>query len=67
VLVVPGPESTGPWEEDPVHAASATSIPAVSREIVARIDLISPAPYAVRLICGGLSSTSAMAPAVIKA
>jgi hypothetical protein len=29
-----------------VHVASATSIPAVSREVVARIDFISSAPYA---------------------
>ena len=62
VAVVPEPEPTGPWEEDPVHAASATSIPAVSRDVVARIDLIRSAPYAVHLPCGGLASTSAMGP-----
>jgi hypothetical protein len=37
---VPEPEVRGPWVDAPVQAASITSMPAVSREVAARIDLI---------------------------
>jgi len=37
---VPEPEVGGPSVDAPVHAASITSMPAVSREVAARIDLI---------------------------